>query len=470
MIIELIGCTGCGKTTLARRLQQDGAYQSGAILDGNDWVLRWAQLGWLRTPSMRTLVLNVLAMAACLVYWPEHERLLRFALTTIGRLPRGVSMAERLHILRLVLRNAGTGAILRHHVPAGATIVVDEGAVHLAHSLFVHVDSVPDPAQIATFAALVPLPDLIVYVRRARSLLIQRTQQRGHKRIPGNDPFTVVHFVEHAEQTFECLANLPQLRTRLIVADNLPIQAPHQRRNGVVIAFVGPEATGKSTLVAATAAWLDEWVPTRSIHAGKPPPTALTAPLSQLLPLLRRHAADLRTTRLEQVAASSDSDVPAAGWKALVYAVRAVLLAWERRALLRRANAAARQGDYVVCDRYPSELPGAMDSPRLLPHTTPVGPIRYPYLWLASIEQLLYAQVPPPDIVVRLHVSLETAKLRNRNRDKDDKQGDAYIAARHAQCRHWRREGTRHVIDIDTEQPLDVTIGSVRQAIAQALN
>jgi thymidylate kinase len=335
--------------------------------------------------------------------------------------------------------------------------------------LFAHVDPAPDLAQVATFAAIVPLPDMIMYVRRPRALLIERIRARGHHRISNIEPRTVVRFVEHAEQTFECLAGVPRLAARLVVADDLPIETPRRHVSGGVIAFVGPEATGKSTLVAATTEWLSQTAPACSIHAGKPPSTPVTAPVAQLLPLLRRRADSLRTTRLEHAAASRASDAPAAGWKSLVYAGRAVVLAWERRCLLLAASAAAKQGHYVVCDRYPSELPGAMDSPRLLSHTTPAGVIGYPYRWLASIEQSLYAQIPPPDVVVRLYVSLETAKQRNKHRDKDDKQGDAYIAARHAQCRQWRREGTHHVIDIDTEQPLDVTIDSVREAIAQAL-
>lgn len=465
MIVELIGCTGCGKTTLSRQLQQ-----TGTILDSNAFVLQWAGLAWLRPIILRTLALNLLAATACIVYWRENGPLLRFAANAVGRLPRSVSMADRLHILRLAVRNAGAGAVLRHHAPADKTIVVDEGIVHIAHSLFVHVDPAPDLAQTAAFARLVPLPDLIVYLRRPRTLLIQRTQARGHKRISPRDPFAVVSFIQHAEQMFEYLANDAQLRGRLIVADSLPIQAPRSRPSGAVIAFVGPEATGKSTLVAATTDWLRETAPTHSIHAGKPPPTAVTAPVAQILPLLRRRAGDLRTTRLEHAAASRLNEAPpAAGWKSLVYASRAVLLAWERRCLLLRAGNAAMQGQFVVCDRYPSELPGAMDSPRLLPQTVPAGIAGYPYRWLAALEKSLYAQIPPPDVVVRLYVSLETAKQRNKDRSKDDKQGDAYIAARHAQCRQWRRHGTRHIIDIDTEQPLDVTIGSVRQAIARAL-
>jgi hypothetical protein len=59
---------------------------------------------------------------------------------------------------------------------------------------------------------------------------------------------------------------------------------------GAVIAFVGPEATGKSTLVAESARWLGSAFVVRSIHAGKPPGTLPTLPLNALLPFLREKA------------------------------------------------------------------------------------------------------------------------------------------------------------------------------------
>ena len=42
---------------------------------------------------------------------------------------------------------------------------------------------------------------------------------------------------------------------------------------GAIIAFVGPEASGKTTLVREIKSWLDEYFSVVSIHAGKPPST-----------------------------------------------------------------------------------------------------------------------------------------------------------------------------------------------------
>jgi thymidylate kinase len=146
-----------------------------------------------------------------------------------------------------------------------------------------------------------------------------------------------------------------------------------------------------------------------------------------------------------------------------------VILAWERRQLLVRARRAAANGEIVICDRYPSETIGVMDSPRLCEQPTQRGLAPAIFNWLAQLEQRLYKQIPPPDIVLRLNVSVETALQRNRDRFKPGKETDAYVASRHRQTREWHKFGTTYIHNIDTEQSLAETICSVKKAIWESL-
>ena len=242
---------------------------------------------------------------------------------------------------------------------------------------------------------------------------------------------------------------------------------------GAVIAFVGPEATGKSTLVAESARWLGSAFVVRSIHAGKPPGTLPTLPLNALLPFLREKAPDLRPNRLEGhipgKPAEAEKALKIEKVSALLYAVRAVAVAWDRRDLLIKARRAAARGELVICDRYPSAMIGAMDSPRLQADPTKTGVIPRLFNWLAGVEQRLYKQIPPPDMVIKLSVSLETAKQRNRDRIKAGKESDAYLESRHRQVRNWQRPGTKYIHDISTEQSLPDTIRNVKQVIWSSL-
>ncbi|HEY6073760.1 MAG TPA: hypothetical protein VIV15_10290, partial [Anaerolineales bacterium] len=239
---------------------------------------------------------------------------------------------------------------------------------------------------------------------------------------------------------------------------------------GAVIAFVGPEATGKSTLVEETRRWLKPVFPVSAIHAGKPPSTWLTAPLNFALPLARNLWPRLRTSRLEGHVAVEDDIQPLeklSGFSGLVYAIRSVTLAWDRRQLLVRAARQAAAGEIVISDRYPSENIGAMDSPRLqAEQAVPAGRL---VRWLAHLEHGLYAQIPPPDILLKLNVPVEIAKIRNRDRIKPGKESDAYLESRHRQVREWSRPGTRRIHEIDTGQPLEATIQCVREAVWEAL-
>ena len=91
------------------------------------------------------------------------------------------------------------------------------------------------------------------------------------------------------------------------------------------------------------------------------------------------------------------------------------------------------------------------------------------YNRLARFEQRLYQDIPPPDVVLKLKVSLATAKQRNRARLKAGKELDEYLEIRHQQSREWTKAGTKFIYDIDTERSLDETMLAVKHAIWQSL-
>lgn len=103
-----------------------------------------------------------------------------------------------------------------------------------------------------------------------------------------------------------------------------------------------------------------------------------------------------------------------------------------------------------------------MDSPRL-EESPKTGLVAATYNYLARLEKTLYKQIPPPDIVLKLSVSLETAKRRNSARDGQDE--EAYLEARHRQSQEWHMPGTRYLYSIDTEQTLEDTINNVKDVI-----
>lgn len=234
---------------------------------------------------------------------------------------------------------------------------------------------------------------------------------------------------------------------------------------GAVIAFVGPEATGKSTLLAEMRHWLGEHFAVDQIHLGKPKSTVLSLLPNLLVPALRFVLPSYRSSRVETQYASKERSEESRAVYPLLFAARSVLLAYDRRALLARAFAQAANGNIVLCDRYPSSSSGAPDSPQLSRYPIPQGrdPLRSR---LARIEQRLYREIPPPDLVISLSVPVEVAISRNKTRGKEEPED--YVRLRHAQSSSLEFEKTS-VYKIDTNQPFDQTVLEVKKAIWNAL-
>jgi hypothetical protein len=236
---------------------------------------------------------------------------------------------------------------------------------------------------------------------------------------------------------------------------------------GAVVAIVGPEASGKSTFISECQRWLAEGLPVTTIHLGKPPSTLWTAPFNSLAPTIRKLIPGLRTTRygaggLPGVSAARSGDPSCR--PSLLHAIRAVCIARDRRSLAMKARRLAARGNIVLCDRYPSETPG-IDGPRLLARADHRSRSSILYERLARVEEKLYKQIAPPDVIVKLRVSVETAVKRNRERVKAGKEDDSYVEARHRQYQDWQLSRAKSVYEINGEQPLPDTLRQVKQVI-----
>lgn len=197
-------------------------------------------------------------------------------------------------------------------------------------------------------------------------------------------------------------------------------------RAGHIVAFVGPQATGKSTLLGAIAERYAGDGRIQFQHVGKPPVTFVTWLPRRLIPLVRALAPGKSTGNVERERAA---EAPRS-WP-LLYLVNKILLGWDRRALLRRLARSRRRGLIVLCDRYPGDNTGAIDGPSFGPEAvaTERSPLKR---WLMRREAALYRGLPAADLVFELHVPVEVAVERHRTRNKPGTETDDYIRFRHA--------------------------------------
>ncbi len=233
---------------------------------------------------------------------------------------------------------------------------------------------------------------------------------------------------------------------------------------GIVIAFVGADATGKSTLVSSIDSWLGGVFVTRRFHLGKPPSGWLTAPLHVMLPMGRHFFPKHRHRGSTLNPTGSFGCRPS-----ILQAIRAVALAWDRRRLVRKVHRSAAAGEIAICDRYPSNCLGAMDSPRLQSSEV-VNNLKTRIVnLLARWEEQLYLQNPPPDVVVKLTVSIDVARERNARRQKNDKHTDGELTCRHQSFHLWHVHPTTATVELDTGEGLRETTSAIRRVVWRSL-
>jgi hypothetical protein len=230
---------------------------------------------------------------------------------------------------------------------------------------------------------------------------------------------------------------------------------------GAIVALVGPKGTGKSTLGNEVAARLGRFLAVRRIHAGKPPTTLLSWSPLKLKAMLRNYTpgarppAHLKTGRLRQ------------GRVTLFQVVQRLLLAHDRRQLLQSAARAAASGHIIISDRYPSPTPGATDSTEfdaVAIESAPTPATRR----LMALEQPIYAQIPGPDVVLRLCAPLETAILRDAERHKPAGANADEVR------RRWMSESLgefpgAEIVRIDTSGSLEETVRAAVRAVWRAV-
>jgi thymidylate kinase len=176
---------------------------------------------------------------------------------------------------------------------------------------------------------------------------------------------------------------------------------------GGVIAFVGPEASGKSTFVREIGHWLGKDFRLMSVHCGKPPATAVSYFLKMGIRSYvffkrfhRSHAGDKRKMGGE-IGPGRDGNTP--------HPIVSLIDAYDRLSLTRKVRRQASKGAIVLTDRYPSKQLGGIDGPRIRPNG------RVSSL-LSRMEQELYRRVPLPTAVIKVAAPLSVTMERNSRR------------------------------------------------------
>lgn len=204
--IELLGCTGVGKTTLSSQIYL-ACQQAGIdLLPHEEYLLTRLRLNWVRSRIVRTILIDLYCLTACLGTFRKHSKLYRFIYAAIARLQ--VAWLVKINLFRNITKGIGTYEIIKQRPDTNQVVLVDGGTLQAIQPLFVHLNHHFDQVKIFEFTRLVPLPDMAIYLEQPACILTQRIKARGHNRIPELIDQEIVSFIEKAFNAYRVLFHI----------------------------------------------------------------------------------------------------------------------------------------------------------------------------------------------------------------------------------------------------------------------
>jgi hypothetical protein len=215
--IELFGCTSAGKSTLITRILRFCQDQGIDVSQGEDFLLKQFGLDKIVSTTARAILVNLISLPVTMANSRKYHLFLSFAFRTI--IHRQISLREKVYLGRNILKCVGIYEIAKTQANNHQTILLDEGPLHSANTLFVNVPISSPEVDLSEFVRLVPFPDAAVYLREREDVIIQRTMERGHKRIRNGTPGEVAQFVQSAIALFERLSQEPVVQSKLFIVN-----------------------------------------------------------------------------------------------------------------------------------------------------------------------------------------------------------------------------------------------------------
>ena len=260
--------------------------------------------------------------------------------------------------------------------------------------------------------------------------------------------------IKEVTRTFEAAANY-------IFSKKFQMPFPYRRVNpsgGLVVAFVGVDGSGKSTLVRETKQWLSWKIDIFPMYFGSGDGRSSLAryPLLAISRLVK-----LKKTE-DKVKISSGSEKKGHKRMLIFQAARviwAIMLAYEKQNKLKQLWVAKNRGLTVLCDRYPQyQTVGFNDGPLLSDWLNSKNYLaRKTARWELRLYQLV--NIYPPDILIKLKVPEEVALKRKPEMELDQ------IRKKSEAINKIQYHNRTKVYEVDTGGDLSNSLDKIKQII-----
>lgn len=236
------------------------------------------------------------------------------------------------------------------------------------------------------------------------------------------------------------------------VRRRLPVPSPKKamKNGGMLVAIVGGDGSGKTTLIEGIVNWLRPAFASMKIHLGKPSWSVTTTLARGLLKAGR----SLRFYPFERAPLDPLAGAGAVSFPGYPSLIREVCTARDRYLSYRRARKRADRGVFVICDRFPLTGLLSTDGP-LIGRIAEAFPRRRLVGRLSRLEEHYYRSIMPPDLLLVLKVHPETAVAR-----KPDERPES-VRARTKEV--WDKEWAgSNVFTVDASRSKDEVLAEVK--------
>jgi thymidylate kinase len=230
---------------------------------------------------------------------------------------------------------------------------------------------------------------------------------------------------------------------------------------GSVIAIIGCDGSGKSTVSSEIKQWLAWKVDTHRIYLGSGDgPIGLPVRLFKSLALrTRRKKVNRQTNGTHWDSKTGDRKLSL--FKELGSCLLDLSIANDKYRKVKEANQVRIKGGIVITDRYPqNQFLGIYDGPRVSQGNGKSGLQKF----FVRLEEQKYQEMAKlsPDVVVKLHIPLEVVLLRKPGHNVDNIRRKAEITS------ELRFLGAK-VIDIDASKPVADVLNSIKKGIWESI-
>jgi len=223
MIVEFIGSTGAGKTTLINDVRCRLA-KTNQVTTSVDLAISLLGLKGVTHPTLQNLAQEFISLPFFIGTLYKHNEYLRHTVKLFWR-KTSFSM-QAIHNLRSLERKIGMYEITKI-LGKAQVILVDEGPILAAH-MFVPAGNTYTPEEITRFTDLLPLPDLVIYIRASVDTLIERTVRRADppREVDRKNPAQMEEYIKRTVAMFDQITQAENIRDRLLVVESLDIAGP----------------------------------------------------------------------------------------------------------------------------------------------------------------------------------------------------------------------------------------------------